>query len=110
MNMDSLKMNLQEASSLLKAMSNEHRLTILCHLVDGEKTVRQLEELVGLRQTTLSQHLARLRYEGLVSTRREAQSIYYSLSSEQGSHLLAALHGLYCAKPGTSNHEPANFA
>ncbi|TNF91490.1 MAG: ArsR family transcriptional regulator [Gammaproteobacteria bacterium] len=109
MNMDSLKINLQEASSLLKAMSNEHRLMILCHLVDGEKTVRQLEELVGLRQTTLSQHLARLRYEGLVSTRREAQNIFYSLSSEQGSHLLEALHGLYCVKPGTSNHEPTNF-
>ena len=68
MNTEPIKSNLQEASNLLKAMSNEHRLLILCNLVEGEKTVRELEELVGLRQTTLSQHLARLRYEGLVTT------------------------------------------
>jgi len=91
-----IKSNLQEASSLLKAMSNEHRLLILCNLVEGEKTVRELEELVGLRQTTLSQHLARLRYEGLVSTRRVAQNIYYSLSSNEGNLLLDAIHGMFC--------------
>jgi len=91
-----MKTNLQEASSLLKAMSNEHRLLILCNLVDGEKSVRQLENLVGLRQTTLSQHLARLRYVGLVNTRRSAQNIFYSISKTQGSELLGAIHNLYC--------------
>jgi DNA-binding transcriptional ArsR family regulator len=98
MNTDSIKSNLQEASGLLKAMSNEHRLLILCNLVEGEKTVRELESLVGLRQTTLSQHLARLRYEGLVSTRRAAQNIYYSISSNEGNQLLDAIHGMFCRR------------
>jgi DNA-binding transcriptional ArsR family regulator len=62
----------------------------------GERTVRELENLVGLRQTTLSQHLARLRYEGLVNTRRAAQNIYYSISSNEGNRLLGAIHGMYC--------------
>ena len=96
MNTDPIKANLQEASSLLKAMSNEHRLLILCNLVEGEKTVRELEGLVGLRQTTLSQHLARLRYEGLVSTRRAAQTIFYSISSKESNQLLDAIHGMFC--------------
>jgi DNA-binding transcriptional ArsR family regulator len=98
MDTDSIKSHLHEASSLLKAMSNEHRLLILCNLVEGEKTVRELEELVGLRQTTLSQHLARLRYEGLVSTRRSAQHIYYSISSNEGNQLLGAIHGMFCSR------------
>ena len=98
MNTDPIKSNLQEASNLLKAMSNEHRLLILCNLVEGEKTVRELEELVGLRQTTLSQHLARLRYEGLVTTRRAAQNIYYSISSSEGNQLLGAIHGMFCSR------------
>lgn len=98
MNTDSIKSNLQEASSLLKAMSNEHRLLILCNLVEGEKTVRELESLVGLRQTTLSQHLARLRYEGLVSTRRAAQNIFYSISNSQGNQILDAIHGMFCSR------------
>lgn len=98
MNTDPIKSNLQEASSLLKAMSNEHRLLILCNLVEGEKTVRELESLVGLRQTTLSQHLARLRYEGLVSTRRAAQNIFYSISSKESNQLLDAIHGMFCSR------------
>ena len=98
MNTDPIKLNLQEASSLLKAMSNEHRLLILCNLVEGEKTVRELESLVGLRQTTLSQHLARLRYEGLVSTRRAAQNIFYSISSKESNQLLDAIHGMFCSR------------
>jgi len=88
--------NLQEASSLLKAMSNEYRLLILCKLVEGEKTVSELGNLVGLRQTTLSQHLARLRYVGLVSTRRAAQNIFYSISDSHGRQLLGMIHGMYC--------------
>ena len=96
MNTDPIKSNLQEASSLLKAMANEHRLLILCHLVEGEKTVSEMESLIGLRQTTLSQHLARLRYEGLVSTRRAAQNIFYSISSNEGVQLLNAIHDMFC--------------
>ena len=103
MDTDPIKSNLQEASSLLKAMSNEHRLLILCNLVEGEKTVRELEELVGLRQTTLSQHLARLRSEGLVSTRRSAQNIYYSISSSEGNQLLGAIHGMFCTRESSQD-------
>lgn len=105
MNTDPIKSNLQQASSLLKAMSNEHRLLILCNLVEGEKTVSELEELVGLRQTTLSQHLARLRYEGLVSTRRAAQNIFYSISSDEGNRILDAIHGMYCQRPLQETHQ-----
>ena len=107
MNTDPIKSNLQEASSLLKAMSNEHRLLILCNLVEGERTVRELEDLVGLRQTTLSQHLARLRYEGLVSTRRAAQNIYYSISDNQGNQLLAAIHGMFCSRDNSPETKTA---
>lgn len=107
MNTESIKSNLQEASGLLKAMSNEHRLLILCNLVEGEKTVRELETLVGLRQTTLSQHLARLRYEGLVSTRRSAQNIYYSISSNEGNQLLDAIHGMFCNREKTQDARSA---
>ncbi|GMQ96633.1 MAG: hypothetical protein BMS9Abin15_0307 [Gammaproteobacteria bacterium] len=102
-------MNVHQASNLLKALANEHRLMILCHLVSGEKSVRELEELVGLRQTTLSQHLARLRHEGMVSTRREAQNIYYALNSTEGSRILEALHGLYC-EPGELPKEPQKIS
>lgn len=92
--------DLEKASSLLKAMSNEHRLLILCKLVAGEKSVRELEHLVGLRQTTLSQHLARLRYVGLVTTRRSAQNIFYSLADSQSHRLLDTIHKLYGNIPG----------
>src|SRR3546814_5445064 len=67
------------ASSLLKAMGNERRFTVLCHLAERERSVGDLERLIGLSQSALSQHLARLRRDGLVTTRRNAQTIYYAL-------------------------------
>lgn len=88
--------NAKRASKLLKAMSNQHRLLILCQLVPGEKCVGELEKIVGLSQSALSQHLARLRRDGLVSTRREAQSIYYSLEGEEASAVIETIYGLYC--------------
>lgn len=91
----------ERATDLLKAMSNAYRLRILCNLSSGEKSVSELESLVGLRQTTLSQHLARLRYVGLVSTRRDAQCIYYSIAESEGKQLLAAINDLYCGDTGT---------
>lgn len=92
-----MRENAEEASRLLKAMSNERRLMILCHLVAGEKSVGQLEQLVGLSQSALSQHLARLRKDGFVRTRREAQTIYYSLKGDEARTIIEALHALYCA-------------
>ncbi len=88
--------NIDLASTLLKALSNERRLRIICALYKGEKCVSELEKIVDLRQSALSQHLARLRQEGLVDTRREAQIIYYSLSHEATTMLLRTLHDIYC--------------
>ncbi len=88
--------NARRASTLLKAMSNQHRLMILCQLVPGEKCVGELEKVVGLSQSALSQHLARLRRDNLVQTRREAQTIYYQLSGEEASAVIETLYGLYC--------------
>ena len=85
-----------EVSRLLKAMASEARLQILCLLYEREHSVSELTERVGLSQPALSQHLARLRAERLVSTRRQAQTVYYSLESERVRRLLRALHGLYC--------------
>ncbi len=86
----------RKASALLKAMSNEHRLMILCRLVPGERSVGELERLIGLSQSALSQHLARLRRDELVQTRRQAQTIYYSLNGEEASAVIETLYGLYC--------------
>lgn len=79
------------ASAVLKAMGNTHRLTILCHLSRVEASVSELEKVTGLSQSALSQHLARLRHEGLVKTRRHAQAIYYSLEGEVATQVLKAL-------------------
>ena len=92
----------RRASALLKAMGNPHRLTILCHLIHSEKSVGELERIVGLSQSALSQHLARLRKEKLVKTRRCAQTIYYSLAGNEAASVLSTLYRLYCC-----DHAPA---
>lgn len=87
-----------DAVRLLKALANESRLMILCSLTHGELTVGQINQLIPLSQSALSQHLAVLRRDGLVRTRREAQTIYYSLLEGPASELLQILHDLYCGK------------
>ncbi len=94
--LEQLQESARRASNLLKAMSNEHRLLILCQLLKGEKSVGELEKLIGLSQSALSQHLARLRRDDLVKTRRSAQTIYYSLKGEEASAVIDTLYGLYC--------------
>lgn len=92
---------LRPAVRLLKALSNEARLMILCELGTGECCVGDLVAAVGLSQSALSQHLARLRADGLVRTRRQSQTIYYAVASREAAHIIAALAGLYCpAKAG----------
>jgi DNA-binding transcriptional ArsR family regulator len=87
-----------EASRLLKALGNAQRLRVLCLLVDHEMSVGQInEQLPDLSQSALSQHLAKLREEGLVSTRREAQSIWYTLEQGPAQQIIATLYGIYCA-------------
>ena len=89
------------ATSLLKAIANECRLLILCYLAEGgELSVGALAERVGLAQSALSQHLARLRDEGLVATRKEAQTVFYRICDPRAEQLLALLHDLYCPELG----------
>lgn len=102
MNITEFHSNAKEAADLLKALSNDRRLMILCLLSTGEKTVSELEKDVGLRQSALSQHLARLRRDGLVKTRRESQNIYYSLVGDNAVRVIETLAGLYCpARPAS---------
>lgn len=98
MDLAQLEANAQQASDLLKSMSNQHRLMILCQLLDQELRVGDLEKRIGLSQSALSQHLARLRRDGLVKTRREAQTIFYSLQGGNASSVIDVLYGLYCGK------------
>jgi DNA-binding transcriptional ArsR family regulator len=86
-----------EAAAFLKALSHEGRLLILCHLTEGERSVTELERLLDLRQAAVSQQLARLRLEGLVSTRREGKAIYYSIQDPKVQRLVKLLHDMYCA-------------
>jgi DNA-binding transcriptional ArsR family regulator len=85
------------ASDLLKALSNRHRLLIICQLIDGERSVGDLADFLGLRDSTVSQHLALLRKDGLVSARRDAQTIYYSIASDPAREVLKVLYQVYCA-------------
>jgi len=88
-----------EASSFLKALGHEGRLMILCHLAGGEKSVTELEHLLHARQASVSQQLARLRLEGLVSYRREGKTIYYSLASGKARQTIELLYQMFCAQP-----------
>lgn len=86
-----------EAAALMKALSHGGRLAILCHLSQGERSVGELEALLDCRQAACSQQLARLRAEGLVTTRREGKAIFYAIASDRVRRLVDALHGIYCA-------------
>ncbi len=88
--------NARAASRFLKALSNENRLLLLCALSEGEKSVSELEQALGLRQPAISQQLARLRAEDLVAHRREGKSIYYSLASEEAGRMMELLYELFC--------------
>jgi ArsR family transcriptional regulator, virulence genes transcriptional regulator len=86
----------EEAADLLKALSNPQRLRMMCLLIDGEKTVGELNAAIDLSQSALSQHLAVLRDGGLVRTRREAQNVYYSVAEGPVQRVIETLHDLYC--------------
>lgn len=100
MNYSDLENNAKRAAVLLKSMANERRLVILCTLAQGERSVGELEGVVRLSQSALSQHLARLRQDGLVTTRRNAQTIYYSLRGGEAEAVMQALYRLYCGTEG----------
>ena len=107
MDIEDLQKNARRASLLLKAMGNERRLMVLCHLASGEKSVGELEELIVLSQSALSQHLARLRKDNLVQTRRSAQTIYYSLAGGEAEAVMKTLHDLYCRQPAPPHADAA---
>lgn len=98
MDLETLQENARRATALLRAMGNPHRLMILCQILGGEKNVSELERLIGLSQSALSQHLARLRRDRLVQTRRSAQTIFYSLAGEEAKAVLSTLYSLYCGE------------
>jgi len=97
LNFEALEENAERATALLRSIGSKWRLLILCHLVGGEKSVGELERLLGLSQSALSQHLMVLRRHALVKTRRAAQMIYYSLNGHEVTAILETLHNLYCA-------------
>lgn len=98
--------NSDEAAELLTLLANARRLHILCELLDGERSVSALEAEVGLSQSALSQHLARLREGGIVGTRREAQTIYYSIADDRVQRILEVLADIFC-KPRRSARNKA---
>lgn len=88
----------QAASAFLKALAHEGRLMILCHLSTGEKSVGELEDLLQSRQAAVSQQLARLRLEGIVSSRRDGKTIYYSLQDPKAERLIGLVYDMFCAQ------------
>ena len=94
--LEELRVHAGDAARLLKALANENRLMVLCALAQGELSVGELNERVALSQSALSQHLAVLRRDGLVRTRRQSQTIYYSLAEGPARRLIESLHGIYC--------------
>ncbi len=102
MDLDNIQENSARAAAVLKLLAHPQRLLLLCALVTREHTVSELEELTGLSQSAMSQHLARLREEGIVSARRDAQRIFYSLSDAKVAAILETMHALYCAEEDAS--------
>ena len=99
MDMAAMERAAGKAAGLMRALANEHRLMILCQLASGERGVSELVAAVGLSQSAVSQHLARLRAEGIVATRRAAQAIYYSLACDEVRRVIDTLYAVYCAGP-----------
>jgi ArsR family transcriptional regulator len=87
----------EKAAAFLKALAHEGRLLILCHLNTGEKSVTELEQLLGQRQAAVSQQLARLRMEGLVKSRREGKAIHYSIGDPRAARMIALMYEIFCA-------------
>jgi DNA-binding transcriptional ArsR family regulator len=96
MNVDNMAEHASDAAGLMKALGNESRLMILCLLTDQERSVGELNEKIPLSQSALSQQLARLRQQGIVKTRRESQTIYYSLAEGPADKVIHLLHDIYC--------------
>lgn len=88
--------NAKQATDFMKAMAHESRLMILCYLSSGEKSVMELEQLLALRQPTVSQQLARLRLERLITARRDGKTIYYSIADDRALKMMEVVYGMFC--------------
>ena len=97
--MERLKEKAPEAAELLRQLANANRLLILCHIAEEERSVGQLEADLGIKQPALSQQLAELRQYGLVKTRRQSRSIFYSIADERALAVMAMLHEIFCKDP-----------
>lgn len=97
MDLDTMQASATRASDMLKLLGHPHRLMVLCELKMGEKSVSELAKKVGVSQSPLSQHLARMRYEDVVETRRDGQTVYYSLKKGEASLLIESLYEIFCA-------------
>ncbi len=95
--LEEMKHSADKASALMKTLGHSGRLMILCQLASGEKSVGELSELLEIPQSPLSQHLSRMRSEGLVEPRRDAQTVYYSLSSGEAEAIIECLYNLFCS-------------
>lgn len=93
--------NARKASDFLKALSHESRLLVLCLLAERERSVREIEEILSLNQPTVSQQLARLRYDDLVTTRRDGKNIYYSLANDDVREVISVVYNIFCKKKRT---------
>ena len=100
---ESMQEQAGKAQRLLTAMANEKRLLILCQLIDGERSVNDIAELLGTRQSTISQHLALLRRDGFVQARRDGQTQFYSLKGDDARSVIETLHTLYCVPASRKN-------
>jgi DNA-binding transcriptional ArsR family regulator len=94
--LDELMRNARRASDFLKALSHENRLLLLCLMSERERSVGELENILSMRQSAVSQQLARLRLEGLVNTRRDGKTIYYSLASDEVRRMIAVIYDIFC--------------
>lgn len=94
----------EQASDLLKSLANRHRLLIVCQLLEGERSVGELAAFLGARDSTVSQHLALLRKDNVVTARRDGQTIWYSIASQPAREVLMALYRVYCAPPAEEEH------
>lgn len=91
-----LARNAEKAESMLKQLANAKRLMVLCHLVKSEKTVSELTDLIGISQSSLSQHLAKMRDNGLVASDKRGKQVYYRIGSPEVSAVLSTLYLIYC--------------
>lgn len=96
--LEQLMRNARKASDFLKALSHENRLLLLCLLAEKERSVGELENILSLRQPTVSQQLARLRYDDLVTTRRDGKTVYYSLADENVRQIIGVIYDMFCER------------